>query len=90
MRPDRHPDDDDHAQIDLAALDGAFAAAPAPPTRALPDGRYHVQVEHVELTTGAGAGPPLLKWKLRVRAPTGAGALLWKHHLVAPKHLAWL
>jgi len=86
----RNPGDDDHLQIDLSALDDAFAGALAPATRAIPDGRYHVQVEHVELITGPRLGHPLLKWKLRVRAPACAGALLWKNHLVAPKNLAWL
>lgn len=71
----RNPGDDDHLQIDLSALDDAFAGALAPATRAIPDGQYHVQVEHVELITGPRLGHPLLKWKLRVRAPACAGAL---------------
>lgn len=71
-------------------LDAAFAAASSPAAPRIPDGRYHVVVEHVALATAKPAGYPILKWQLRVQAPTCVGARLWKHHVVAPPHLGWL
>lgn len=72
-----------------SALDAAFAAAPAHVARSIPDGRYQVWVEHVVLTT-AHSGHPILKWKLRVRAPACVGSVLWKNHVVTPENLGWL
>lgn len=89
MSRQRRADDGGHQQIDLCLLDEAFAAAPAPTARSIPDGRYQVRVERVELST-AQSGHPVLKWRLRVHAPAGAGALLWKNHVVAPDSLGWL
>jgi hypothetical protein len=90
MRRYRHDDNEQPPRLDLSALDSAFAAAPAPAARRIPDGRYHVVVEHVALATAAPSGCPLLKWQLRVVGPTHVGAQLWKHHVVAPQHLGWL
>jgi hypothetical protein len=89
MSRQRKPADDVQRQIDLFSLDGAFAAAPAPAARSIPDGRYQVRVEHVELTT-AHSGRPILKWRLRVYAPSCAGSVLWKNHSVTTDNLGWL
>ena len=89
MSRQRRADDGDHRQIDLSLLDDAFAAAPAPSARSIPDGRYQVRVERVELTT-AQSGRPILKWRLRVQAPSCVGSLLWKNHVVASENLSWL
>jgi hypothetical protein len=89
MSRQRKPANGVHRQIDLFALDGAFAAAPAPAGRSIPDGRYHVRVERVELAT-AQSGRPILKWRLRVCAPSCAGSVLWKNHLVIPENFGWL
>jgi hypothetical protein len=89
MSRQRRADDGDQRQIDLSLLDEAFAAAPAPSARSIPDGRYQVRIERVELTT-AQSGRPILKWRLRVRAPSCVGSLLWKNHVVAPDKLGWL
>lgn len=63
--PGRRGDDDEDnsAQIDLSAMDDAFAAAATGPVA---DGRYHVRVERVELRSSRFSREPLLRWTLRL------------------------
>jgi hypothetical protein len=93
MSQSRDPgDDDDDNQLDLAALDNAFAAAVAPrPNSPVPDGRYHVAVVDVALGTARRSGRPLLKWKLLIHDPTFRGRVLWKTSVLAgDASLRWL
>jgi len=87
----RQPGEDD-TPLDLTALDGDFAAAPLPSrSGAVPDGHYHVQVAHVEITTTRTSGRPILKWQLRICGPAYYGCSLWKtSHLSTLATLRWL
>ena len=57
---------------------------------AIPDGRYQVRVDAVELTR-TQKGAPMLKWKLRVVGPTHKGRILWRNNVMAsPENIRWL
>ena len=60
------------ADIDLVQFDEDFAEAPIEERdfEPLPDGKYQVVVEKVELTRAQTSGNPMLKWTLRVPAPS--------------------
>jgi hypothetical protein len=78
MTHSRQPGEDDLAPFDLTSLDADFAVAPLPQRSLIPDGRYHVQIAHVELTTTHTSGRPLLKWRLRICGPAWLGRCLSK------------
>ena len=88
----RLPPDEPSSQVDLALLDADFAAAIPPPSQSpVPDGRYHVQVEHVHIATARTSGRPVLIWRLRILGPASHGRLLWKNSVLAtPDSLRWL
>ena len=46
----------------------------------VPDGKYQVTVEKVELTQ-ASTGNPILKWTLRIRGPQFINRLLWRNNV---------
>jgi len=79
--------------IDLAQFDDDFAEAPLEERNfePLPDGRYQVVVEKVELTRAQSSGNPMLKWTLRVLGPQHKGRLLWRNSVMASReNLKWL
>lgn len=94
MSRSRDPGEDDGDQLDLAALDDAFAAAgavAARPSASVPDGRYHVAVTHVALGSARTSGRPLIKWRLRICDPAFRGHVLWKTSVLAgDASLRWL
>ena len=66
--------------FDLRKFDQAFAFAPATEmAQNVPDGRYQVIVETVDLTTKKTTAYPILKWKLRITGPRHANRMLWKN-----------
>lgn len=76
--------------IDLSQFDDAFAAAPAQDEE-IPDGKYDVNVEKVELTRAQTSGNPMLKWTLKVLDPDYEGRLLWRNNVLASdENAAWL
>jgi len=76
--------------IDLSQFDDAFAAAPAQDEE-IPDGKYDVNVEKVELTRAQTSGNPMLKWTLRVLDPDYDGRLLWRNNVLqSAENAAWL
>ncbi len=84
------PDQDD---LDLARFDADFAQAPIEEREfePLPDGKYQVNVEKVELTRAQSSGNPMLKWTLRVLAPKFRGRLLWRNNVMATReNMKWL
>ena len=76
-------------EFDLAALDDAFRDAPdegAP----VPDGRYPVTVDRVELKRSQASGAKMLEWELRIVGTEHAGRKIWKYTLIeTPEHMVW-
>ncbi len=79
--------------LDLSRFDDEFASAPIEEREfePIPDGKYQVNVEKVELTRAKSSGNPMLKWTLRVIAPQCRGRLLWRNNVMATReNLKWL
>ena len=78
---------------DLTQFDDAFADAPVEEREfdPVPDGKYQVNVEKVEITTARSSGNPMLKWMLRILAPRFRGRMLWRNNVMATReNLKWL
>jgi hypothetical protein len=79
--------------IDLAAFDGTFqqeATEERGEFESLPDGKYQVMIEKVELTHTQSTGNPMLKWTLRVLGPRFANRLIWRNSVITNKTLRYL
>jgi hypothetical protein len=77
---------------DLATFDAEFEGAPMEDSgfEPLPDGKYQVTVERVELVRSR-AGNAMLRWTLRVLGPQCQGRLLWRNNVIASaENLKWL
>ena len=88
-----HPGDDEFADIDLSRFDEDFAEAPIEEREfdEVPDGKFQVNVDKVELTTAKSSGNAMLKWTLRILGPQYAGRLLWRHNVMATReNIRWL
>ena len=86
-------DTTDMTDLDLAQFDDDFAEAPVEEREFedIPDGKYQVNVEKVELTRAQSSGNPMLKWTLKILGPRLAGRLLWRNSVMASKeNLKWL
>lgn len=80
-------------QFDLAQFDDEFAAAPVEDREydEVPDGKYQVLVNKVEITEAKASGNKMLKWTLRIRGPRYAGRMLWRYNVLATReNLRWL
>ena len=89
----RNPGEDDGPEVDLTQLDDAFKDAPVEEREfdPVPDGKYQVNVEKVEITTARSSGNPMLKWMLRILAPRFRGRMLWRNNVMATReNLKWL
>ena len=78
--------------IDLAQFDDDFqseATAERGDFESVPDGKYQVAVEKVELTQSS-TGNPMLKWTLRVIAPQHVNRLMWRNSVITQKTLKYL
>ena len=79
--------------IDLAQFDEDFAEAKAEEREfeSVPDGKYQVTVEGVELVRSKASNNPMLKWKLRIIAPKHQGRFLWRNNVIgSAENLKWL
>jgi hypothetical protein len=93
MSHSRTPGEDDGPEVDLTQFDDAFADAPVEEKEfePIPDGKYQVNVEKVEITTAKTSGNPMLKWTLRILAPRFRGRLLWRNNVMATReNIKWL
>ena len=80
-------------EIDLAHFDEEFSEAEIEERQfdPIPDGKYQVNIEKVELCRAKTSGNPMLKWTLRILAPKFEGRLLWHNNVMAtPENLKWL
>lgn len=83
----------DTPDIDLSQFDADFAEASVEDREFddVPDGKYRVLVDKVELTTAKTSGNPMLKWKLRILGPHYAGRFLWRNNVIATReNVRWL
>jgi len=81
------------SDLDLAQFDDDFSEASIEEREfeEIPDGKYQVNVEKVELTRAQSSGNPMLKWTLKILGPRFAGRLLWRNSVMASKeNLKWL
>lgn len=79
--------------IDLAQFDDDYSSAPVEEREFedVPDGKYQVNVEKVELAKAQSSGNAMLKWTLKILGPRFAGRLLWRNSVMASKeNLKWL
>ena len=79
--------------IDLSQFDDDFDQAEVEENdfSPLPDGRYQVVVERVELTRAKKTGKPMLKWSLRILGPNNRGRMLWRNNVISsPANIKWL
>ena len=94
MNQNRNPGEDDASGVDLTQFDDAFNEAPVEEKKEfepVPDGKYQVNVEKVEITTAKTSGNPMLKWTLKILAPSFRGRLLWRNNVMATReNIKWL
>ena len=79
--------------MDLAQFDDDFVSADVEEKdfEAVPDGKYQVKVDRVELTRSETSGNPMLKWALKILGPTHKGRLLWRNNVMASnENIKWL
>lgn len=79
--------------IDLAQFDGEYGDMEVENREfeTVPDGRYQVVVDRVEITTSKTSGNAMLRWGLKIIAPQFVGRLLWRNNmLVTRENIRWL
>lgn len=78
--------------IDLAQFDDDFqneATEERGDFESVPDGKYQVAVEKVELTQSS-TGNPMLKWTLRILAPRFINRFLWRNSVFTQNTLKYV
>ena len=93
MQDQHHQNNYGQKTIDLSQFDNDYAAAKVEKREyeRVPDGRYEVVVDSMELTHARSTGNPMLKWTLRVLGPQCEGRLLWRNNVLATRdNLSWL
>ena len=87
-------DTSSYDQVDLSRYDDDYRKAKQgdapPPFRPVPDGRYQVIVENVELTKTRTTGNPMIKWRLRIAGPAMADRILWKNSVITEKTVPFI
>ena len=80
--------------VDLSKYDDDYRKAKQadtpPPFRPVPDGKYQVIVENVELTKTRTTGNPMLKWRLRIAGPQMADRILWKSEVITERTIPYV
>ncbi len=79
--------------IDLSQFDDEYRneeAAERGEFESVPDGKYQVAVEKVELTEAQSSGNPMLKWTLRVIAPKFVNRLIWRNSVITHNTLKYV
>jgi hypothetical protein len=85
-------DEDDDPSEALSQFDDDFAQAPVEEADGdVPDGKYQVTVDRVEITKAKTTGSTMLKWTLKILGPHHAGRLLWRNNVIGSReNLRWL
>ncbi len=83
------------AVVDLSRFDDDYRRAQTdtdttPVHIAVPDGKYRVMVESVELTTAKSSGNPLLKWRLRITGEDQKHRVLFKNRAITGTTIEWV
>ncbi len=75
------------ADLDLTQFDDDFASAEVEKRdfEDIPDGKYQVIVDKVQLTKAHTSGNPMLKWTLKILNGALAGRLLWRNNVIASR-----
>ena len=79
--------------IDLSQFDEEFQSetlAERSDADSVPDGKYQVVVEKVEITEAHTTGNPMLKWMLRILAPNHINELMWRNSVFTPNTLKFV
>lgn len=78
--------------IDLTQFDDEYSNAAVEEREFddVPDGKYQVNVDKVEMTKAHKTGNPMLKWTLKILGPKCAGRLLWRNSVITKATLSWL
>ena len=79
--------------IDLTQFDDDFQSetpAERSDMESVPDGKYQVVVEKVEIAEAHTTGNPMLKWTLRVLAPRYVNRLMWRNSVFTPNTLKFV
>jgi hypothetical protein len=79
--------------IDLTQFDEDFRSetpAERSDMESVPDGKYQVVVEKVEIAEAHTTGNPMLKWTLRVLAPRHVNRLMWRNSVFTPNTLKFV
>lgn len=80
-------------EFDLSQWDDDFINAPIEDRDmdSVPDGKYQVVVDRVELTKSQNTDNTMLKWKLKVVGPKHEGAIIWRNNVLANQNnVKWL
>lgn len=79
--------------IDLSQFDDGFRNEQAEQRgefESVPDGKYQVIVDKVELTEAQSTGNPMIKWTLRVLGPRCANRLMWRNSVITQNTLKYV
>ena len=83
----------DVASVNLSRFDAQFsseAVGDRVSIEPIPDGRYEVVVDGVELTESKTSGNPMMRWTLRIIGPQMSGRVLWKSRAITEKTLRFV
>lgn len=79
--------------IDLSQFDEEFRNEQADERddfESVPDGKYQVNVEKVELVEAQSTGNPMLRWMLRIIAPRHGNRILWRNSVITHNTLKYV
>jgi len=75
--------------IDLSKFDEQYEKEEIIEFDEIPDGKYNVNVDKVELSESK-AGKPMLKWTFKIIAGDFKGRKMWKYNMIEAEKLSWL
>jgi len=89
--PQESTAEDLNRPIDLADLRDPFSGSEVQDRQfdAVPDGKYQVNIDRVELTRSKNSGTPMFRWVFRILGPQQRGRLLWKNSVLTRDSMKW-